>query len=60
MIYYQITNFAKLEIVDVAFVYGLHNVGARKKLWEDLNQVATKVDKAWLIIRDFNSVFGSD
>lgn len=44
----------------VSFVYGLHHVGERKRLWTELGSIVDQLSCPWIVIGDFNSIFGTD
>ncbi|XP_021852263.2 uncharacterized protein [Spinacia oleracea] len=40
-------------------VYGLHSIGTRKTLWNDLTQLSSVTTGEWIVMGDFNSVLYS-
>lgn len=44
-------------VVGVSFVYGLHSVGAYRKMCDELNNIAGKITMPWVAIGDFNVVY---
>lgn len=53
----MVTDIEVGEVTNVAFVYGLHNVGDRKGLWMELESVCAQWQGPGIIIGDLNTVF---
>lgn len=41
-------------------VYGFNEQAARRKLWEDINQIGVKMDGPWAVMGDFNCVLSKE
>nr|XP_016468656.1 PREDICTED: uncharacterized protein LOC107791160 [Nicotiana tabacum] len=45
---------------NVTLVYGFNKQAARRKLWEDINQIGTQMDGPWAVMGDFNCVLNKE
>lgn len=57
IVHCKIRDCHDLGIIFVSFVYGLHCVGDRKRLWAELSTIAACLREPWVVIGNFNSVF---
>uniref|UniRef100_A0A803Q3C3 Reverse transcriptase domain-containing protein n=1 Tax=Cannabis sativa TaxID=3483 RepID=A0A803Q3C3_CANSA len=44
----------------VSLVYAFNDVNKRAELWEELEEVASKVDEPWLLMGDFNEILNAN
>ncbi|XP_062080783.1 uncharacterized protein LOC133785578 [Humulus lupulus] len=40
----------------ITFVYGFNDVKLRDQLWLDIQELALKIDEAWMILADYNEI----
>ncbi|XP_070018366.1 uncharacterized protein [Nicotiana sylvestris] len=45
---------------NMTMVYGFNEQAARRKLWEDINQIGAKMDEPWAVMGDFNCILNRE
>ena len=51
-----VKNYQSKEAFQITFIYGANDEKGRNELWDDLMQMAVKIQGPWMAIRDFNDV----
>ncbi|XP_070025132.1 uncharacterized protein [Nicotiana sylvestris] len=56
MLHYQVKEKGSNFSGYITFVYGKNKINERRDLWEQLRQIHSNMQEAWLVIGDFNNV----
>ncbi|XP_019258106.1 PREDICTED: uncharacterized protein LOC109236386 [Nicotiana attenuata] len=60
LIHGTVKNFKSIIEFQFSTIYGLHNINDRKELWEMIRIIEKQVKEPWLLMGDFNSIFGDE
>lgn len=60
MIHCKVKHKGSRMRFNMTMVYGFNEQAARRKLWEDINQIGAKMDEPWAVMGDFNCILNRE